>query len=447
MPGSSETGRQIVHILVGALSLLLRWLTWWQAALLAIAAALGNFFLLPRFANSRRLFRPGDLDAPVGSGIVIYPLAVLGLILCFPKRLDIAAGAWAILAAGDGFATLVGLRVRSPALPWNRAKSVAGLVAFIVFGAIAALAVVAWTTNAKGIVPWWWVLIAPPIAALVAGFVETAPLRLNDNISVPVIAALVLWSISLLDVAAWRGAQPDLEARLWTALAINIAVAFAGWLARTVTGAGALTGAVIGIAVYLGTGGAGWTLLFSAFAAAAVATRLGYRRKMLVGIAESAGGRRGTGNAIANTGVAAWFAFLSAGMTDGHLARLAMVAALVTSASDTVASEIGKAWGKTTFLVTSFRRVRPGTSGAISSEGTIAGIVSALLLGALAVWLSLIPAAWLLPVVLAATIASMVESVLGATLEGPGILDNHALNFINSAIGAGLAVVAARIIS
>ena len=83
---------------------------------------------------------------------------------------------------------------------------------------------------------------------------------------------------------------------------------------------------------------------------------------------------------------------------------------------------------------------------AISTEGTIAGIVSALLLGALAAWLSLIPAAWVLAVVLAATIASMVESALGATLEGPGILDNHALNLINSAIGAGLAVVAVRII-
>ena len=46
----------------------------------------------------------------------------------------------------------------------------------------------------------------------------------------------------------------------------------------------------------------------------------------------------------------------------------------------------------------------------------------------------------MLAVVIAATIASMVESALGATLEGPGILDNHALNFMNSAIGAGLAL-------
>jgi uncharacterized membrane protein len=44
--------------------------------------------------------------------------------------------------------------------------------------------------------------------------------------------------------------------------------------------------------------------------------------------------------------------------------------------------------------------------------------------------------------VVAATVASFIEGVLGATLEGRGVLDNNALNFINSALGAGLAVTA-----
>ena len=46
------------------------------------------------------------------------------------------------------------------------------------------------------------------------------------------------------------------------------------------------------------------------FAAAAVTSRLGLRRKALLGIAEERGGRRGAGNAIANTGVAAVAALL-----------------------------------------------------------------------------------------------------------------------------------------
>lgn len=127
MAGFSEIRRQLTHILVGAFALLLRWLTVWQAAGVAIAAIIFNLVVLPRV--SRNVFRPGDLDRVTESGIVIYPVAVLALILLFPHRPDIAAASWAILAAGDGLATLVGAHVRSPKLPWNRDKSVAGLVA------------------------------------------------------------------------------------------------------------------------------------------------------------------------------------------------------------------------------------------------------------------------------------------------------------------------------
>jgi dolichol kinase len=132
---TAETRRQLVHILVGAGALLLPWLTWWQAALVAVAGLLFNVIVLPRIAPS--VFRPGDLDSPVRSGIVIYPLAVLALLICFPNRLDIAAAAWGILAAGDGMATLAGTHLRTRPLPWNRAKSRGGLVSFVLAGWLA----------------------------------------------------------------------------------------------------------------------------------------------------------------------------------------------------------------------------------------------------------------------------------------------------------------------
>ena len=55
-------------------------------------------------------------------------------------------------------------------------------------------------------------------------------------------------------------------------------------------------------------------------------------------------------------------------------------------------------------------------------------------LGALAVALGLVPLAWLWPIVIGATAGSLLESWLGATLEGPGILNNDMLNFINTAV-------------
>ena len=47
-------------------------------------------------------------------------------------------------------------------------------------------------------------------------------------------------------------------------------------------------------------------------------------------------------------------------------------------------------------------------------------------------------------VVVAATVGSLIESWLGATLEAPGILNNDMLNFINTAAAAlaALAIMA-----
>jgi uncharacterized protein (TIGR00297 family) len=206
---------------------------------------------------------------------------------------------------------------------------------------------------------------------------------------------------------------------------------------------GAVTGALIGTAIFVFAGWQGWVLLLAAFAVATVTSRMGVQRKARLGIAQERGGRRGAGNAIANTGIAAGAAAMAA-LTYAHDSGLiAFAAALTAGASDTMASEIGKAWGRRTWLLFPLRRVKPGTSGALSLEGTLAGLAGAVALAALAVGLDIVPAKALLPVVAAATIGSFVESGLGATLEAPGILNNDALNFINTAVAAYAAIAIA----
>ncbi len=124
-------------------------------------------------------------------------------------------------------------------------------------------------------------------------------------------------------------------------------------------------------------------------------------------------------------------------------ALLAMVTALAAGSSDTVASEIGKAWGTRTYLFPTFKSVRPGTSGAVSLEGTGAGIVAAFALAALALSLGLIEGNAIWFVAIGATVGSFVESSLGATLEAPGTLNNDMLNFINTGLSAACAVALA----
>jgi uncharacterized protein (TIGR00297 family) len=439
----SENARQWVHIGSAGFALLLRFLTWWQAAALAAVALVFNVLVLPRIGG-RRLYRPIDEARGFPLGIVVYPFAVLLLILIFPSRLDIVAAAWAILAFGDGVATLVGRRVPTSPLPWNHEKTVGGTVAFVMVGGAAGVALACWTRPAVNPMPPLWFDIAGPIvAAIVAALVETIPVRLDDNVSVPASAALVLWLISLMSPAALAASRSVVVGTLPWAIGVNVVVAALGHRAGTVSLSGTIVGALIGVTIYTGAGRNAWVLLFVTFAVATIASRLGLERKVLLGIAEERTGRRGAGNALANCGVAAAAAIAVASTPHPTAALLALAAALVAGGSDTVASEIGKAWGRSTFLITSFGRVKPGTPGAMSLEGTTAGVVAAFGLASLAVALGQIAWGMTAAVVVAATVGALVESMLGATLEGPGILNNDLLNFINTAVAAAVALVLA----
>ena len=432
----SEDARQLVHVGMGGVALLLRFLSWHQAVILAATAVVFNMWLLRRVTRGR-LHRPAESDEPIPGGIVFYPTSVLLLLLLIPSRPDIVAASWGIMAAGDGVATLVGRRAGGPRIPWNREKSVAGTLAFVIAGG-AAGAFLAWWCRPIVIPPpfLWFSIGGPLIAAVAAAAVETLPIRLDDNLTVPASAALVLWPLSLVseDLVAERVASA--AALLPAALIANIAVASAGFAGRAVSVSGAICGTVIGLTIFLFAGWRGWMLLLMAFAAATATSRMGLRRKTILGIAEAREGRRGAGNAIANTGIAAAAAVVSAITYANYGAMIAFVAALTAGASDTMASEIGKAWGKRTWLLVPFRRVPPGTSGAISLEGTAAGLLGAFALAAAAVGLDLVPAKTLLPIVAGATIGSFVESALGATLEANGVLNNDVLNFINTGVAA-----------
>jgi dolichol kinase len=167
---------------MGGFALLLRWLPWRQTVALAAAALVFNLFVLPRLRLN--LYRPGDRERGV-HGIIWYPLAVLLLLVTFPRRPDIAAAAWGILAIGDGIATLAGRAIGGPRWPWNREKTLGGSAAFAIGGAAAGIFLAWWCRPAVAPPPALAFTIAAPIvAAIAAALVETIPVRLDDNLSV-----------------------------------------------------------------------------------------------------------------------------------------------------------------------------------------------------------------------------------------------------------------------
>ena len=123
------------------------------------------------------------------------------------------------------------------------------------------------------------------------------------------------------------------------------------------------------------------------------------------------------------------------------LLLLGYVASLSTKLSDTSASEIGKAYGKHTFLITTLKPVPRGTEGAVSWEGTLAGIVGSGLIACVGWAVGLISPLGIGICAVAALVATNAESLIGATLQHRfDWLTNELVNVINTLIGAVVAI-------
>jgi uncharacterized protein (TIGR00297 family) len=432
-----EVARKLVHMAVGGLAFLVRFLGPLWSAACALSAVVFNVLLLPRLGG-RRLWRETETLRGGSWGIVLYPVAVLLLILVFHRRLEVAAAVWGILAFGDGMASITGMALGRRKLPWNPRKSWAGSLAYVLFGTLGAAVLLQWTAPGRYALP--FAVAAALATALLAAAVESVPQALDDNISVPLLAGPLLFCILLTEGQWAEVVSAGLLPRLLVGAGVNAALAALAYAIRGVDRSGAVTGWVLGTLIWGALGWPGWMLLFAFFVIGTGCTKLGYRRKAAAKLAQEKGGRRSAQHAIANGGVAAVCAVFAATTPHPVLFGLALAGALATAAGDTAGSEIGQLWGRRTFLVTTLRPVPRGTQGAVSLEGTLAGIAASTLVAVLGAWGGLYPWLGAVVVVVAAFLGSLLESVVGATIERAGLLDNEATNFLNTLIGATIAV-------
>ena len=433
----TEAARKAVHVLSGLFALLLRYFTWIPALGLALGALFFNWMILPRMSGGA-LNRPADRERGYALGILLYPLSVSILILLFRTRLDIAAAAWGLMAFGDGGATLAGTFIGGPRLPWNRSKSWSGFAAFLGAGTLAAAGLQIWVAGGhpETPIPGVSIWILAFAAAALGAFIESLPTGIDDNLTVPLLAGGCLFALWAIEPASFGAADPPLMRQLLVGAVVNLIVAGAAWLAGTVQPSGAVAGYLLGTAIYAFSGWRGYLILAIFFVLASGSTKVGYEQKAARRIAQEAGGRRGARHAIANVGLAAFLALLAAGTIHGTAMLIAFTAALATAVFDTVSTEIGQVYGKHPVLITTLRLVPPGTDGAVSLEGTAAGLLAGAILCAVAWGTGMIPLAGAAVAVAASFIGTTAESYIGATVEAMKLVDNEAVNFANTLVGA-----------
>ncbi len=229
------------------------------------------------------------------------------------------------------------------------------------------------------------------------------------------------------------------------ALSINTALLIFAFISpkKLLTPIGNINGAILGILVWGTLGWRGYLIVIVYFVVGSGLTFVRMEQKESEGIAEKSSGMRGAGNvwSSALTASICAIATLFCPTPYKYLFVLGYVASFCTKLSDTTASEVGKAYGKTTYLITNLKPVPRGTEGAVSLEGTVAGAIASVVLAVIAWMIGLITPIGIVWCVIAAFIATTIESLIGATLESRFTwLTNDLVNFINTVIGATSAI-------
>lgn len=413
----------------------LRYLSPRQALFCAFGACVFNLCCLPRIGR-RQIFRQSEKN-PFWSGPFYYSFSILVLILIFFRHLHIVAAAWAVMALGDGTASVGGRLSQRYPIPWNPRKSIVGSVTFIVFGTVGAVCLLQWTLRAS---PELQFSLAQLISiclgvTICCALVESLPWKLDDNLTVPLAAGVLfflLLNTSLLDLLR----SQDFSRTLVSGFLTNLILACAAWLLGWITVSGAIAGILLGTPIFVSLGVKGLSLLLIFLILGSLTTRLGYRSKRQHGTSQSHRGARGAKEALANGFLPALLAIFTS-VTNGDLFLVGFVSALAAATADTVSSEVGQWLGGEPFLITNFARVRPGTNGAISVQGTLSGILAACLLSLLALQLRVISQTQFWIVQIAGLVGNLTDSFLGASVEGADGIDNETVNFLNTLAGAG----------
>ena len=193
-----------------------------------------------------------------------------------------------------------------------------------------------------------------------------------------------------MEVAAGSGLWPSVLAEapgIGVGVATNTVAMLIGnkLLRKGLDTSGIMNAWLLGAAVYSAFGYRGYAIMVVYFGAGTAVTKLKLAQKQREGTAEANSGLRswrsvwGSGIAAFACAILSIFAGGSSWANAGTVSaacKAGFLASMASKLGDTASSEVGKAYGKTTYLITTMQRVPRGTEGAVSLEGTAAGVAA-----------------------------------------------------------------------
>ena len=396
------------------------------ATLPFVAVGLAALYVVDEGPLFDLLARPGDYEEGRLFGLAAFAFACAGLALLVTLRqfgLPPAAfvASVAVLVVGNVAAETTRLRTTEP-VAVTTGFTVGGLVAGV--GGFLAVGTIAGGRLAT---------FLAAVAALAAALLRTALFERDDPL-VLVSVALLLWGFLELGVA-------PAAVRVGVGVGVSALLGYVAFALGTASLTGMLTGVLLALLAIV-LGGYGWfALLITFFGLGGLSSKFHYDEKLERGIAEENEGARGGGNVLANSlaALVAVVLFAASGRVGvpPELFRFAFAGSVAAAMADTFSSEIGGLFDGPR-LITTLQRVEPGTDGAITWQGQVAGLAgAAIIAGLAAVSFDLEPVATAV-VVIGGFVGTLADSLLGATLEG-SLLGNQGVNLLATVAGAAAA--------
>jgi uncharacterized protein (TIGR00297 family) len=425
---TSPVRRAVAFALVGALALVIPLIGQNEDPALATVVAIGPFLVVAMFALTVRsqnvlfeLFaRPGDRRHGKLYGLAGFALTAAGLAIFtveFGMPTHVYVGTVFLLTFGN----LTGHLVRT--VTHERVVAAGG---FVLGGFLLGTGGQLLAIELGGMsVAWQTVAFLGASGSLIAALLRETFFKHDDALML-VVVALVLWLIAgfPLDISTQQIA---------VALVVTAVLGYASFALDTASLPGMITGVLLGLLTIV-LGDYGWfAMLIAFFGIGGLSSKFRYDQKLDRGIAQENEGARGSGNVLANSLVALVAVLAAAASPIAGLSEaaffFAFAGAVSTALADTLSSEIGGLYDNPRLIV-SLDVVEPGTDGAVTWQGELAGLVGAALIAAIAFvgfgGVTTVPAA---AIVAAGAVGMTVDSLLGALIEGRYV-GNQGVNFL-----------------
>jgi uncharacterized protein (TIGR00297 family) len=435
-----EYKTQSIYIFLGVIAFLFPLIDAFYLMVAFLAGAVIFLRITPHSPVFKMLAR--NLDVMSGKLIglshlffTVSALVLIGQVVGFDKfPLFIIGSAFAITTFGDGLADIINIHEKTKNQIHHddvKVYSAKSSIVFLTSGSVYAFLIGVWISDPTLQVPYQMVFFLAVIGALTGALLESMILT-DDYIIIPFGSAMTMWLFYTFSYSVDT-------LYLVKVLVFAFFLGYLAYRARIADISAMLSAALLGVVIIVSSGVRSFFVLLAFFLLGSLFTRYRYSYKLAHGMAEKKKGVRGYKNVLSNSLVALSLAVAYGVFPEYRsLLLIAYLGSIAAACGDTLASEIGETYRGDPIMITTFKKAKAGTDGAVSTLGEGAALFGAAVIALIAVVLMDFSdrANLAIAVVAGGFIGTNIDSVLGATLQQKGYLSNNGVNLFATISGA-----------